>query len=180
MPSVCHDGPTPPPPSLNSRSSILDPRSSIIQGATQLYDSIVRPLIIQHVMPGTSAAKRRAAASPSPASAAAAAVSAPPGFPIKQTGLTRGLPAVTVPALADLISPELSELRVRTRTRVGLAEKGGGGSVGVCFFFFVFAVGWTLLRWSVVEPFPPGGGGSLLDVVSADSVCARGALSFGF
>lgn len=138
--SVGHDGPTPPPPSsLDPRPSILIPPSSITQGATQLYDSVVRPLIIQHVIPGTGAAKRRAAASPSPAGAAAAAVSAPPGFPIKQAGLTRGLPAVMVPAVADLIYPELSELRVRTRSRVGLAEKGVGGG-DLAFFFFVVAV----------------------------------------
>lgn len=119
MASVCHYDPTPPP-----LDPSFDPRSSISQGATQFYDSVIRPLLIQHVLPGTGAAKRRAAASPSPAGVAAAAVSAPPGFPTQQAGLTRGLPAVTVPAVADLIAPELSELRVRIV--VGLAREGGG------------------------------------------------------
>ncbi|CAM9908564.1 unnamed protein product [Ectocarpus fasciculatus] len=91
------------------------------RGATHLYDVVIRPLVIQHVLPGSAQARRAppsaaasaAAATASAASsafgaAAAAASSSVPEF--AERVVSGGAPAVTVPA--GLVSPDLSELRV--------------------------------------------------------------------
>ncbi|CAN0245066.1 unnamed protein product [Pylaiella littoralis] len=106
------------------------------RGATHLYDAVIRPLVIQHVMPGSSSARSSSPSSSAAAAAAAAASSSsapsasstasssvtatassvvppPPGF--SDRSISRGAPSATVPAggsMSRLVSPDLSELRV--------------------------------------------------------------------
>ncbi|CAM9749893.1 unnamed protein product [Ectocarpus sp. 13 AM-2016] len=78
------------------------------RGATHLYDVVIRPLVIQHVLPGSSQARR---APPSAASAAAATAGGSSSVPeFGERAVNTGAPAPTV--AAGFVSPDLSELRV--------------------------------------------------------------------
>lgn len=78
-----------------------------------MYDALIRPLVIKHVIPGTASAQKEAAKDPSPADTAAFSESASPSggqggemnpfiasssSPGLASSTSRGAPAVTVPS----------------------------------------------------------------------------------
>eukprot|EP00752_Nemacystus_decipiens_P012470 g11044.t1 len=83
------------------------------RGATLVYDTVIRPLVIQHVMPGSTGTRRTAPAATT--ATGSSSVPPPPGFSdISGLGLgmgSRGAPATTVPGVG-MVSPDLSELSV--------------------------------------------------------------------
>eukprot|EP00903_Cladosiphon_okamuranus_P018659 g17174.t1 len=78
------------------------------RGATLLYNNFISPMVIQYVMPGSTASRRPAASATGGASSSS--VAPPPGLS-DMSDLGRGAPAATVPGVG-IVSPDLSELRV--------------------------------------------------------------------
>ncbi|CAM9463836.1 unnamed protein product [Scytosiphon promiscuus] len=92
------------------------------RGATHLYDLVIRPLVIQHVMPGSSAARGNPAKASSSSTddsvsftSSSSVVPPQPAFSDRDASSSRGAPAATVPAAGGaigMVSPDSSELRV--------------------------------------------------------------------